>query len=122
MPWIISKFITTPIGLISQPIDRHYCNHFYRVKTFTSAVADVFNFLFTAVMSHLILDSVAGDIRWLWPFSDEGFQLVTVPTTHTKWYMSFFHHWTFKLEICISILGLLVAGFNDGHKNPKEPS
>ena len=77
---------------------------------------------FTAVMSHLILDSVAGDIRWLWPFTDEGFQLVTVPTTHTKWYMSFFHHWTFKLEICISILGLLVAGFNDGHKNPKEPS
>ncbi len=37
-----------------------------------------------ASVSYLILDSVAGDIRWLWPLSDKGFHLVTVPASHTK--------------------------------------
>lgn len=72
-----------------------------------------------AVVSHLLLDSVAGDIRWLWPFSDNGFKLVTVPVSHGKWYLSFLHHWTFKFEILISLLALLMSVTGHGYKDPK---
>jgi len=59
---------------------------------------------FTAVMSHLILDSVAGAIEWFWPVSDKGFHLVTVPSTHAKWYLSFLAHWTFAVEVFLSLI------------------
>ena len=75
---------------------------------------------FTAVLSHLVLDSVSGAIEWFWPFSDRGFNLVTVPTTHAKWYMSFLTHWTFAAEIFISLLALCVALNPHGYKNPKD--
>jgi len=76
---------------------------------------------FAAAMSHLCLDSVSGDIRWLWPLSTEGFQFVSVPATHSKWYMSFLYHWTFKLEILISFLALCVACSGHGYKDSKKP-
>jgi len=75
---------------------------------------------FAAVFSHLILDTMAGAIEWLWPFSDEGFSLVTVPATHSKWYLSFLTHWTFAAEIIVSILSLCVAFIPYGHHSTKD--
>ena len=77
---------------------------------------------FAAVLSHLVLDTMAGAIEWGWPFSDRGFYLVTVPATHTKWYLSFLTHWTFALEITISLLALCVAFIRRGYKDAKNPS
>jgi len=76
---------------------------------------------FTAILSHLLLDTMAGAIEWLWPFSDRGFHIVTVPATHAKWYLSFLTHWTFALEILISLSALCVAFIRHGHQNPKNP-
>ena len=75
---------------------------------------------FAAVFSHLCLDTVAGAIKWLWPFSFEGFSLVTVPATHSKWYLSFLTHWTFAAEIIVSILSLCVAFIPYGHHSTKD--
>ena len=64
---------------------------------------------FLAVISHLILDSLAGEIEWLWPIHHGGFPLVTVPATHARWYISFLTHWTFAFEVFLSLAALLVA-------------
>lgn len=73
-----------------------------------------------AVISHLLLDTMAGEIEWGWPFSNRGFNLVTVPATQAKWYMSFVMHWTFAIEISISIAALAVAMSGHGHKDAKD--
>lgn len=39
------------------------------------------------VLSHLCLDTMAGEIEWLWPFSSRGFHLITVSATQAKWYL-----------------------------------
>ncbi|RCU50473.1 metal-dependent hydrolase [Corallincola holothuriorum] len=55
---------------------------------------------------HLILDSVAGDIRWLAPMSDMGFSLVTIPANYRVWWFNFLFHWTFLLEVAITAIAL----------------
>lgn len=52
-----------------------------------------------SIILHLILDSIAGQIRWTWPFSNQAVQLVEIPATHDWWVLSFIFHWTFLLEI-----------------------
>ncbi len=56
---------------------------------------------------HLCLDSIVGSIMWLWPFSNQFFQLATVRPTHSHFVLSFMAHWSFTLEIAI----WLVAAF-----------
>jgi hypothetical protein len=73
-----------------------------------------------AVFSHLVLDTMAGEIEWAWPFFSHGFTLVTVPATHVKWYLSFLTHWTFALEIFVSITALCVALSGNGYKDTKD--
>jgi inner membrane protein len=55
-----------------------------------------------AVILHLVLDTVAGGIMWLWPWSDHLFALVTVPATQSHWVLSFILHWSFLLELTIT--------------------
>ncbi len=50
---------------------------------------------------HLILDSIAGDVRWLAPFSDRTFALIEVKALYKPWWMNFFFHWTFGLELTL---------------------
>ena len=64
--------------------------------------------LFAGVFLHLLLDSWAGSIMWLWPVSDQFFQLVTVPATQSNWVLSFVLHWTFLAEIGIILAALYV--------------
>lgn len=51
------------------------------------------------ILSHLILDSIAGGVAWLHPFSDQLHYLIKVPRLHGWWVWSFFLHWTFSLEL-----------------------
>lgn len=57
---------------------------------------------------HVALDSIAGQIAWLWPFSSHLTTLVEVQPTHSHWILSFLAHWTFKVEIGIAILAALL--------------
>ena len=56
---------------------------------------------FAAIFVHLILDSLAGSIMWLWPFDSTLYALVEVPPTHSHWVLSFLFQWTFLAEIAI---------------------
>lgn len=57
---------------------------------------------------HLMLDSITGAVAWLWPFSDATYPLVTLQATHSHWILSFLNHWTFKVEILITMVALIV--------------
>ncbi|MFA5083658.1 MAG: metal-dependent hydrolase [Hydrogenophilaceae bacterium] len=59
-----------------------------------------------AVWSHLLLDSVAGDIWWLWPWLDTPFSLTAIPAIHSPWWLNFLLHWSFALELAIVALAL----------------
>ncbi len=58
---------------------------------------------------HMALDSIVGAIAWGWPFSDVATPLVVVPATHENWVMSFLTHWTFHVEIALTLVALIVA-------------
>lgn len=72
-----------------------------RTRYLTACVA-----FFSAVFLHLSLDSIAGSIMWLYPFSDRPLELVMVPPTRSHWVWSFVFHWTFAFEIAIWVAAL----------------
>lgn len=53
------------------------------------------------VLLHMLLDSVAAGIRWLYPFSAAELNMVTVPARYDWFVWSFILHWTFGLELLI---------------------
>ena len=53
---------------------------------------------------HICLDTVVGDIMWLWPYSDQLYRLATVEATHSHFILSFMAHWSFTLEVVIWLL------------------
>ncbi|MBO9472664.1 metal-dependent hydrolase [Shimia sp. R10_1] len=57
---------------------------------------------------HLALDSIAGKVTWGWPFSEVSMTLVTVQATHDHWIKSFLSHWTFKVELALVAIALIV--------------
>lgn len=57
---------------------------------------------------HMVLDTIAGSINWLWPFAQWGVPLVVVPSTHDHWVLSFLTHWTFFNELVLVAFALLV--------------
>jgi inner membrane protein len=59
-----------------------------------------------AVWGHLLLDSVASDIWWLWPWLDSPFSLVVIPAIHTPWWLNFLLHWTFAVELGFVLLAV----------------
>ncbi len=68
----------------------------------------VLTFLGAGGLVHMLLDSIVGQVAWLWPFSDATYPLVVVQATHSHWILSFVNHWTFKVEILITITALIV--------------
>lgn len=71
---------------------------------------------FAAIMVHLILDTLAGDIKWLWPLSDRFFHLVTIPATQNHWVLNFILHPVFLVELAIWAAALFLWG----HRQSKE--
>lgn len=63
---------------------------------------------FAAIFLHLVLDTLAGGILWLWPFDTSLLSLVTIPPTRSNWVLSFVFHWTFLLEIAIWLVALVL--------------
>jgi inner membrane protein len=53
------------------------------------------------ILLHQVLDTTAGGIRWLWPFSDAEFAMSHVRARYGPWYLNFVLHWTFALEVAI---------------------
>ena len=60
------------------------------------------------IMLHMVLDSIAAEIMWLYPFSNWQLNLVKVPAQYHWWVWNFVLHWTFMLEITIIITALTV--------------
>lgn len=56
--------------------------------------------------SHLLLDSVAGDIWWLGPWLDSPFSLINIPASHSPWWLNYLLHWSFGLELAFVALAL----------------
>lgn len=57
---------------------------------------------------HMVLDTVAGDIRWLAPFSDRAYALFHVQAVLQPWWLSFFVHPSFLLELLLVALALVL--------------
>ncbi len=64
------------------------------------------------VLSHLLLDSIVGDIYWLIPFSYQPFSLFTVHPRYSPWYLNFVMHWTFGLELAL-VSGAAALAYRD---------
>jgi inner membrane protein len=61
--------------------------------------------VFANLMLHMVLDSIAAGIDWLYPLE---INLVEVPARYDWWVWNFFLHWTFSSEILIIIAALIV--------------
>lgn len=62
-----------------------------------------------AVWSHLLLDSIAGDIWWLWPWFDTPYSMIVIPAIHSPWWLNFLLHWTFVVELGFVSLAVWLA-------------
>lgn len=67
----------------------------------------LFHVFLLGVWSHLLLDSIAGDIWWLWPWLDTPFSLVSIPAIHNPWWLNYLLHWTFAVEITVVALAMM---------------
>lgn len=54
-----------------------------------------------SLLLHMVLDSIAGHVKWLAPFSDRAVNLVEIPASYDWWVWSFTHHWLFVVELAI---------------------
>ena len=61
------------------------------------------------ILLHQVLDTAAGGIRWLWPFSDAEFTMSHVEARYQSWYLNFILHWTFALELALLAAALWYA-------------
>jgi inner membrane protein len=53
------------------------------------------------ILLHVLLDTVAGGIRWLWPFCHAEFAMSHVEARYQPWVLNFVLHWTFALELAL---------------------
>ena len=51
--------------------------------------------------SHMVLDSLVGDIWWFAPFVDRPFSIAHVPALYSPWWLNFLLHWSFTVELFI---------------------
>jgi inner membrane protein len=61
------------------------------------------------ILLHQVMDTTAGGIRWLWPFSDAELVMSHVEARYQPWYLNFVLHWTFALEVAILAAALWYA-------------
>lgn len=57
---------------------------------------------------HMVLDTVAGGIYWLSPFSHIKYRLFTVTSRYDWWVFNYIFHWTFLLELLIIAAAIYV--------------
>jgi hypothetical protein len=61
-----------------------------------------------SAIGHLILDTVTGNIYWLYPFSFVSVNIFEVADVHVWWVNNFLYHWTFLIEIAIVLSAMAV--------------
>ena len=54
-----------------------------------------------AWLSHLLLDTLTGDIWWLYPLIDQPYSLVKIEARHEPWWLNFLLHWSMALELAV---------------------
>lgn len=59
-------------------------------------------------MLHVVLDTTAGGIRWLWPWTEAEFAMSQPAARYQPWYLNFVLHWTFALEMALVITAVWV--------------
>lgn len=76
-----------------------------------------------AALLHLALDSIAGAVRWGAPFSDRATTLVEVPARGGPWLLSMMTHWTFGVEIALTVVAGVVLWRRRGVRqaSPRPP-
>ena len=84
--WICVAVLCAAILFVS----RKYHEYFFPALLF-----------FAGITLHLLLDTVAGGVMWLYPFVSESYVLITVPSSHGWWVWNFVFHWSFLLELAI---------------------
>ena len=60
--------------------------------------------VFLNLFLHCFLDTIAGGIKWFYPFSEKYIFFFTVPAYLGPSIWNFFLHWTFALEVMIWIV------------------
>jgi inner membrane protein len=53
------------------------------------------------ILVHLLLDTIVGKIRWLYPLSRQDYYLFEVPSLYNHFVLNFVLHWSFSLEIVL---------------------
>ena len=101
--WPHIPAIWLAIAIIIWPMARHLPARRLPARQY-QAVA----IFLAAVALHLLLDSLAGGIMWLWPINDRLLHLVTVPPRYGHWVLNFILHWTFLAEISIWIAAAVI--------------
>ena len=94
--WAVIAMCVLPIILI--------CANRYRTAAFG---------FFIAVFLHLFLDTIAGNIMWLYPFSDHLTRLVVYPRHYGHWIFNSLFHWVFVLEIGICFVAAVFWFFRE---------
>lgn len=56
---------------------------------------------FINIFGHLFLDTIVGEIEWLYPFSQKSYAFFKVPNVYNFWIFNFIFHWSFSLEILV---------------------
>ncbi|BCB25947.1 hypothetical protein SKTS_08330 [Sulfurimicrobium lacus] len=59
------------------------------------------------IFLHLMLDTLVGDIWWLYPLVDQPFALSTVPALYSPWWLNFVLHWSMAVEAGIVLAASL---------------
>lgn len=57
-------------------------------------------------LSHLLLDTLTGDMWWLYPLVDQPYSLVKIVARYQPWWMNYLLHWTMTLELLIITLAV----------------
>ena len=68
---------------------------------------------------HVSLDSIAGQINWLWPIGDLTLGLIDVIAQPGWWVWSFVRHWLFGFELVICAVALGTILYRRKKKNPR---
>jgi inner membrane protein len=97
-----------------QHVHHSYCTHipFYWVSVYGLLVVPLwrwwgrvavqrFTLLVCGGMLHMLLDSVASGILWLYPFDNNYIGLWHIPARYDWWVANYLLHWTFLLELVI---------------------
>ncbi len=63
--------------------------------------AAAFALIFANIFLHLVLDTMAGGIAWLYPWERTSFELFTIPARFDWWPWNFVLHWSFLIELAI---------------------